>query len=63
MQAWGEKGRKESWLMPRFLAVARGPFIVLRKGTADSLVARILILTKLALVRHLHEYSSRQFRL
>ena len=61
---------EESWLMLRFLAVALGPFIVLRQGTRSSRTFDRkdykfhFELTDLAApVIHLHDYSSRHFKL
>lgn len=66
----GVWGKKESWLLPRFLAVASGPFIVLRQRTRSSSkfdrkdYKLHFELTKLAApVIHVREYSKRQFKL
>lgn len=63
---WDCGGDEESWLMPRFLAVASGPFI--EKGAAASFDKKDyklhFELKKLATpVIHLYEYSNRQFKL
>lgn len=66
----GVWGKKESWLIPRFLTITSGPFIILRQRTRNRIKfdrkdykLHFELIKLAAPVIHLHEYSKRQSKL